>query len=146
VVAAGVADRCDRLVGNCPRPVYSDVEPNPSGATIEKGAAALRTYGLGGSVIVAIGGGSAMDRAKAIATLRANDRPVWELEYDGADLAPGIPIIAVPTTAGTGSEAHPFLGHHPRGDRSEGLHRPPLATARDDDPRSSAGPSGFRPV
>jgi alcohol dehydrogenase len=59
-------------------------------------------------VIVALGGGSAMDAAKAIALRGANDRPLWELEYDGADLTPGCPIVAVPTTAGTGSEAHPF--------------------------------------
>jgi alcohol dehydrogenase len=57
---------------------------------------------------VAIGGGSAMDASKAIALAAANDRPVWELEYDGDDLHPGRPIIAIPTTAGTGSEAHPF--------------------------------------
>ena len=106
VVAAGVADRA--ITSDLPATVYSEVEPNPSGATIEKGAAALRSYGLQRTVIVAIGGGSAMDAAKAIALCAANDRPVWELEYDGPDLAPGIPIVAVPTTAGTGSEAHPF--------------------------------------
>ena len=107
VVAAGVADRAIAS-SDIPATVYSDVEPNPSGATIEKGAAELRSYGLERTVIVAIGGGSAMDAAKAIALCAANDRPVWDLEYDGPDLAPGPPIVAIPTTAGTGSEAHPF--------------------------------------
>ena len=107
VVAAGVADRAV-ATSDIPVTVYSEVEPNPSGATIEKGAAALRSYGLDRTVIVAIGGGSAMDAAKAIALCAANDRPVWDLEYDGPDLVPGCPIVAIPTTAGTGSEAHPF--------------------------------------
>ena len=107
VVAAGVADQAVAS-SRFPATVYSDVEPNPSGATIERGAAELRSYGLAETVIVAIGGGSAMDAAKAIALCAANDRPVWELEYDGPDLAPGRPIVAIPTTAGTGSEAHPF--------------------------------------
>ena len=107
VVAAGVADRAIAST-DLPATVYSEVEPNPSGATIEKGAAELRRYGLDETVIVAIGGGSAMDAAKAIALCAANDRPVWDLEYDGPDLAPGRPIVAIPTTAGTGSEAHPF--------------------------------------
>jgi alcohol dehydrogenase len=106
VVAAGVAN--DAITTDLPATIYSEVEPNPSGATIEKGAAALRSYGLDGTVIVALGGGSAMDAAKAIALCAANDRPVWELEYDGPDLVPGRPIVAIPTTAGTGSEAHPF--------------------------------------
>ena len=106
VLAAGVASSA--ITSDLPATIYSDVEPNPSGATIEKGAAALRSYGLEGTVIVAIGGGSAMDAAKAIALCAANDRPVWELEYDGPDLVPGRPIVAIPTTAGTGSEAHPF--------------------------------------
>ena len=107
VVAAGVADRAIRA-SEVPATLYSDVEPNPSGATIERGGAALRAHGLADTVVVAIGGGSAMDAAKAIALCAANDRPVWELEYDGPDLSPGPPIVAIPTTAGTGSEAHPF--------------------------------------
>ncbi|HEX7345604.1 MAG TPA: iron-containing alcohol dehydrogenase, partial [Candidatus Limnocylindrales bacterium] len=107
VVAAGVADRA-LASSRFPATVYSEVEPNPSGATIERGAAELRRYGLADTVIVAIGGGSAMDAAKAIALCAANDRPVWELAYDGPDLVPGLPIVAIPTTAGTGSEAHPF--------------------------------------
>jgi alcohol dehydrogenase class IV len=107
VVAAGVADRA--IAGAAfPATVYSEVEPNPSGATIESGARALRDSGLDGTVIVAIGGGSSMDAAKAIALRAANDQPLWELEYDGPSLAPGRPIVAIPTTAGTGSEAHPF--------------------------------------
>lgn len=107
VVAAGVADRA-LAASDMPATIYSDVEPNPAGATIERGAAELRRYGLDETVIVAIGGGSAMDAAKAIALCAANGRPVWDLEYDGPDLEPGRPIVAIPTTAGTGSEAHPF--------------------------------------
>lgn len=107
VVAAGIADRAI-AASPLPATVYSEVEPNPSGATIESGAAALRAYGLKRTVIVAVGGGSAMDAAKAIALRSANDRPLWELEYDGPSLVPGRPIVAIPTTAGTGSEAHPF--------------------------------------
>ena len=107
VVAAGVADRA-LAASDMPATIYSDVEPNPAGATIERGAAELRRYGLDETVIVAIGGGSAMDAAKAIALCAANGRPVWDLEYDGPDLEPGRPIVAIPTTAGTGAEAHPF--------------------------------------
>jgi alcohol dehydrogenase class IV len=107
VLAAGIADRAIGA-SNLPATMFSDVEPNPSGSTVEAGAAALRAYGLDDTVIVAVGGGSAMDAAKAIDLCAANDRPIWELEYDGPDLAPGRPIVAIPTTAGTGSEAHPF--------------------------------------
>ena len=91
-----------------PATVFSQVEPNPSGSTVELGATALRGLGMDGTVVVALGGGSPMDAAKAIVLCAANDRPVWDLEYDGPDLTPGRPIVAIPTTAGTGSEAHPF--------------------------------------
>jgi alcohol dehydrogenase len=49
-----------------------------------------------------------MDTAKALDLRAANDLPVWELEYDGPDLAPGRPVVAVPTTAGTGAETNSF--------------------------------------
>ena len=88
--------------------IFDGIEPNPAASTVERGAASLRDFGPAGAVVVAMGGGSAMDAAKAIDLRAANDLPVWELEYDGPDLAPGLPIVAVPTTAGTGSEAHSF--------------------------------------
>ncbi len=88
--------------------LFDDIEPNPAASTVERGAVALRDFGLADSVLVAIGGGSAMDAAKAIDLRAANDRPLWELEYDGPDLMAGRPIVAVPTTAGTGAEAHSF--------------------------------------
>jgi alcohol dehydrogenase len=107
---AGIVDPVlDRLAAAGLAPtVFDEVEPNPAAATVERGAARLRDLGLASTVVVAIGGGSAMDAAKAIDLRAANDRPVWELEYDGLDLTPGVPIVAVPTTAGTGSEAHSF--------------------------------------
>lgn len=110
VVAAGVGQRAIDVLAAASIPVttFDRVEPNPSGATVELGAEALRAIGRERTVVVALGGGSAMDAAKAIDLCAANDRPVWELEYDGPTLAPGRPIVAVPTTAGTGSEAHPF--------------------------------------
>jgi len=110
VVVAGVAATALDVLGDAsiPTAMFSEVEPNPSGATVERGAADLAAFGLDDAVIVALGGGSAMDAAKAIALRAANDQPLWELEYDGPSLAPGRPIVAIPTTAGTGSEAHPF--------------------------------------
>jgi alcohol dehydrogenase len=110
VFTAGIAGRAEEALTGASIPVtmFSAVEPNPSGATVERAAQDLRWLGLEHTVIVAVGGGSAMDAAKAIDLCAANDRPLWELEYDGPDLVPGCPIVAVPTTAGTGSEAHPF--------------------------------------
>ena len=88
--------------------VFAEVEPNPGASTVERGAAALRAFGLEGTVVVPIGGGSAMDTAKALDLRATNGRPVWDLEYDGPDLEPGRPVVAVPTTAGTGAETNSF--------------------------------------
>ena len=89
--------------------MFDEVEPNPAASTVERGATALRAFGLEGTVVVPIGGGSSMDTAKALDLRAANDPlTVWELEYDGPSLAPGRPVIAVPTTAGTGAETKSF--------------------------------------
>ena len=147
VVVAGIAaDTVDVLSeGRIPSTVFSQVEPNPSGATVEAGASMLQTLGLDGTVIVALGGGSAMDAAKAIALCAANDRPIWELEYDGPALVPGRPIVAVPTTAGTGSEAHPFavITHEEIGRKDYIGHRSLLPFATILDPALTVGlPAG----
>ena len=88
--------------------VFAEVEPNPGASTVERGAAALQAFGLDRTIVVPVGGGSSMDTAKALDLRAVNDVGVWELEYDGPDLAAGRPLVAVPTTAGTGAETNSF--------------------------------------
>lgn len=87
---------------------FDGVEPNPGTAAVERGAAALRAFGLAGTVVVPVGGGSSMDTAKALDLTAANHEPVGALAYDDMALEPGRPIVAVPTTAGTGAETNSF--------------------------------------
>jgi alcohol dehydrogenase len=110
VQRSGVVDRVLRVLADAglETATFAEVEPNPGASTVERGAEALRAFGLDGTVVVPIGGGSAMDTAKAVDLRATNDHPVWELEYDGADLACGRPLVAVPTTAGTGAETNSF--------------------------------------
>jgi alcohol dehydrogenase len=87
--------------------VFSDVKPNPVAANVEAGVAMLRAEQHDG--VVAFGGGSALDAGKVIAFMAGQTRPMWDFEDVGdwwtrADPAGIAPIIAVPTTAGTGSE------------------------------------------
>ncbi len=89
--------------------VFDEVEPNPAASTVERGAAALLAFGLEETIVVPVGGGSSMDSGKALDLRAANDPlSVWELDYDGPSLAPGRPLVAVPTTAGTGAETNSF--------------------------------------
>ena len=110
VVGSGVIERVRTLLDarGIETAIYADVEPNPGFESIDHGSAALGAFGLGDVVIVAVGGGSAMDTAKVVALHVANGGPVPELGYDRADLAPGLPVVAVPTTAGTGSETNSY--------------------------------------
>lgn len=86
---------------------HSQVNGEPSPERVDSQVAAFA--GVGIDVVIAIGGGSALDAAKAIAGLLRVGRSVMDyLEGVGPELAytgPAVPLIAVPTTAGTGSEA-----------------------------------------
>ena len=83
--------------------VFDEVEPNPKDRNVEKGAAVAREFGA--EALVAIGGGSPIDCAKSIAVLvsHGGDR-IKAYEGKASVVRPVLPWIAVPTTAGTGSE------------------------------------------
>lgn len=103
VTDAIAANRADGV----PTGLFSDVKGNPVGRNVEDGLAAYRAGDHDG--VIAFGGGSALDAAKVIAFMSAQTKPMWAFEDRGdnwkAANAEGIPpIIAVPTTAGTGSE------------------------------------------
>lgn len=100
------AMRMLREAGQSPA-LFSDVQGNPTEKNLEAGISAFRTGSHDG--VVAIGGGSAMDVAKLIALMEAQSVSVWDLEdisnwWTRADATRIHPILAVPTTAGTGSE------------------------------------------
>jgi alcohol dehydrogenase len=87
--------------------LFADVKPNPVAANIEAGLRVLKAGGHDG--VIAIGGGSALDAGKVIAFMAGQTRPMWDFEDVGdwwtrADAGGILPVVAVPTTAGTGSE------------------------------------------
>ena len=101
-----VAEAQDHLAAaDLPAGLFSEVRGNPTGATLE---AALAAYRAGRhDSVVAIGGGSALDCGKAVALMAGQRRPAWDFVWGRPtppDAAEPAPVIAVPTTAGTGSE------------------------------------------
>ncbi|MGB3554177.1 MAG: iron-containing alcohol dehydrogenase [Jannaschia sp.] len=89
------------------RAIFADVDPNPDERNAEAGIRAFRQGGHDG--VVAFGGGSGLDLGKLVAFLAGQTRPLWDFEDVGdwwtrADADAIAPIVAVPTTAGTGSE------------------------------------------
>src|ERR1043166_2682323 len=82
--------------------IYSDVQPDPTDGNVLGGLEAFRQSGA--QVIVALGGGSALDCAKVISILTANPLPMSQYMGYHKIPKPGLPLIAIPTTAGTGSE------------------------------------------
>ncbi|HEY0918281.1 iron-containing alcohol dehydrogenase [Devosia sp.] len=90
-----------------PAGVFADVKPNPIAANVNAGIEVLRKGGHDG--VIAFGGGSGLDTGKVIAFMAGQTRPMWDFEDIGdwwtrADPKGIFPIVAVPTTAGTGSE------------------------------------------
>lgn len=86
--------------------VFAETVPDPTVAVVEAALAALA--GSGCDCVIGFGGGSPIDTAKAIAALALEPRPVPTMKAPAITDVPGLPIIAVPTTAGTGSEATRF--------------------------------------
>lgn len=90
-----------------PHTVYSNVQGNPTGDNIEKGVLHYKKHQHDG--VIAFGGGSAIDAAKTIAFMSGQIKSVWNFEDIGdnwlaADVNGIAPILAIPTTSGTGSE------------------------------------------
>jgi alcohol dehydrogenase class IV len=90
-----------------PVALFSDVQSNPLESNVEAGIAVYRSGGHDG--VVAFGGGSGLDTGKVIAFMAGQTRPLWDFEDIGdwwtrADPDKIAPVVAVPTTAGTGSE------------------------------------------
>ncbi len=93
--AAGIATR-----------VFADSIPDPTVASVEAGLAFLREAEH--DCVIGFGGGSPMDSAKAIAVLAVHGGRMQDYKAPHVQDEPGLPIIAIPTTAGTGSEATRF--------------------------------------
>lgn len=89
------------------RAMFCEVDPNPNDVNLDAGVRAFKDGGHDG--VVAFGGGSGLDLGKAVAFMAGQTRPVWDFEDVGdwwtrASVEGIAPIVAVPTTAGTGSE------------------------------------------
>ena len=100
-----ILNQCQQQLENCT--IFSDLQPNPVEANVAAGVAAFKANGHDG--VIALGGGSALDVAKAIALMVGQTRPIWDFEdredwYTRANSEAIVPVIAVPTTSGTGSE------------------------------------------
>ena len=108
---AGLPMVSDAIAANqaagLPTGLFSAVRPNPAGQNVADGVTVYRDGGHDG--VIAWGGGSGLDAAKAIAFMAGQSKPIWDFEdvgdkWKAADPDGIAPIVAVPTTAGTGSE------------------------------------------
>jgi len=101
VAAAGLADRALEHLENAV--VFDEVRPNPDIELVDRGAALYREEGCDG--LVGLGGGSSMDTAKSIGVVAEHGGSILDYEYGGTPLSRRVPpLVAIPTTAGTGSE------------------------------------------
>ena len=101
LVESGVAARVEECAKGAVAAISSDVEPNPTIQNVD--AAANKAKKAKADCIIALGGGSAMDCAKGAAAALAEGCPAAEL-LEGRPVTKALPVIAIPTTAGTGSE------------------------------------------
>lgn len=106
LIKAGVAGKVESVVKNAgiPYEIYSDIKQNPSIENVQAGVEVFKASGAEG--IVAVGGGSVIDTSKAIGIIINNPEyaDVRSLEGVAPTKFPSVPVIAVPTTAGTAAE------------------------------------------
>jgi alcohol dehydrogenase class IV len=106
IVAAGLLERLSGALGGLPAAVYDGTPPNPTEAAVREAVAVFRQHGADG--LIALGGGSSIDLAKAVAIAATHDGPLTHYAtIEGGSPRIGshvAPLIAIPTTAGTGSE------------------------------------------
>ena len=104
--SGALSDICNALEEqNISFSIFDKVESNPSTETVKEGGAEAKKGGA--DFVIGIGGGSPLDAAKAVAVLAVNDMEPAELFTNIFKNKP-LPIIAIPTTAGTGSEVTPY--------------------------------------
>ena len=106
ILQTGIIDKINNSL-NQSADIFSNVQSNPTGQNVEEGVKQFNQNGHDG--VIAVGGGSGMDTGKGIAFMSKQERPLWDFEDVGdwwtrANSEVIFPIIAVPTTAGTGSE------------------------------------------
>ena len=109
----GYLDRVRELLqkNGVPSVVFDRILPNPLKSHVMEGAALARAEGC--DFVVGLGGGSSIDSAKSIAVMAANDGDYWDYIHGGTGkgmpvLRAPLPVVAITTTAGTGTEADPF--------------------------------------
>lgn len=109
LVTLGVVARAEHILLTAGLKVtrFEEVQPDPTCEAVDQAAMGVRAAGV--DMIVAVGGGSAIDFAKALSAAVTHEGPIWEyVTYTGANAKPLgssiLPLVAVPTTAGTGSE------------------------------------------
>jgi alcohol dehydrogenase class IV len=103
VAKAGLVDRVVGTLGSgVPVTTFTDIESDPDASSVDAGVQVARSKEC--DLIIGIGGGSAMDVAKVIGVMLTNPGNVRDYSGMGKIGRPGVPVIAIPTTSGTGSE------------------------------------------
>jgi alcohol dehydrogenase len=102
IVKSGILERITGKLGNFDYAVFDKVFPNPRDEDIHNGATLAKDFKA--DCCIAIGGGSPIDCAKGIAVMATHEGEI--IDYEGSENVPGtpLPLITIPTTAGTGSE------------------------------------------
>ncbi len=106
---SGFTDKVLKLVAGNDRQIvlYDEIEPNPTAEHVDTGARIAVKEEC--DAVIGFGGGSAIDAAKAIAVVAGNGGNIWEYTDEGKGTANTLPVIAIPSTAGTGTEADRYF-------------------------------------